>query len=291
MKCLFFKLAFIYCRFYGYFCYWRKKGRRKEMEEKFRFFLQERISPERLQEVVRHIFELRGTRKVMGYLIPLLDAHVIKKFFKIEGLDHLDRALKQGRGVVLMAGHWGSAHLAFCALRVLGYDLTLVKGGTPKDERRRPYRYSETSDDTIFIYDSALAASYKARILDTLRQGRIIEYYADTREGRIKEKALFLGREIDFPTGMIHLAHQTRGALIPFVHLYHRGTITMIFNPSIDHGWEKEESEYGRIVADYARLLEIYFVSSPEQYMGMYGPTVLAEYFQVHGQRTLPEEA
>jgi lauroyl/myristoyl acyltransferase len=260
------------------------------MEEKFRFFLQERISPERLQKVVRHIFELRGTRKMMGYLIPLLDEHIIKKSFRIEGLEHLDRALKQGRGVVLMAGHWGNPHLAFCALRVLGYDLTLVKGGAPKDERRRWYRYSETSDDTIFIYDSALAASYKARILDTLRQGRIIEYYADTREGKIKEKALCLGRGMDFSTGMIHLAHQARGSLIPFVHLYRRGTITLIFNPAIDHGWEKEEGEYGRIVADYARLLETYFVSSPEQYMGIYGPTVLAESYRAHGQRALPEE-
>ena len=259
------------------------------MEEKFRFFLQERIPPERLQEVVRHIFELRGTRKVMYYLIPLLDEQVIRTFFKIEGLEHVDHALKQGRGVVLMAGHWGSAQLAFCALRVLGYDLTLVKGGAPKDGSRRPYRYSETSDDTIFIYDPALAASYKGRILETLRQGRIIEYYADTREGKIKEKALFLGREIDFPTGMIHLAHQTRAALIPFVHLYHRGMITMIFNPPIDHGWEKEEGEYGRIVADYASVLETTFVSSPGQYMGMYGPTVLAECFLRHGQRALPE--
>jgi hypothetical protein len=36
--------------------------------------------------------------------------------------------------------------------------------------------------------------------------------------------------------------------------------------------------------------LETYFISSPEQYMGIYGPTVLAEYSRAHGYKALAEE-
>jgi KDO2-lipid IV(A) lauroyltransferase len=276
LKWLLFKLAFLYPRVYAFFCYYRKKKRRKEIEEKFDFFFKKAWGPEEKRKLVRHIFELRGSRKIMHYLIPLMDNQLIHKFFKIEGLHHLDQVLREGRGAVLMAGHLGNPHLAFCALRVLGYDLILIKGGAPKNVKHRKLRYRETLKDTIFIYDPALAAGYKERILETLRSGKVIHYYGDTKEGRVKEKISFLGREMHFATGMIHLAHQARAAIIPCIHLYRRGRITLIFAEPVDHHWEKGVDEYKRIVSEFSKLLESYVLQYPEQYMGIYGPTVLA---------------
>jgi KDO2-lipid IV(A) lauroyltransferase len=277
VKGFFFDLAFMYARWYGFFSYWRKKDRRKEMEDKFQFFLQ--IPRQHLQKTVRHIFELRGTRKVMDYLIPLLNDEVIHKFFRIEGRHHLDQALKQGRGVVLISGHLGNTHLGFCAVRAMGYDLIFIKGGPPHEKHHGRFHYSETPEDTIFIYDSSLAPMYKERILETLRRGAILQYYGDTREGRRKESVPFLGKMMEFPTGIMHLAHRAKAAIIPFIHLYHRGKITLIFEPPIDHGWEKGEEEYRRIVVEFTHLLETYILRSPEQYMGIYGPTVLDAYY------------
>jgi KDO2-lipid IV(A) lauroyltransferase len=279
VKGFLFDLAFMYARWYGIFSYWRKKGRRKEIEDKLNFFLQEHLRRERLQKVVRHIFELRGTRKVMDYLIPLLDEGVINKFFTIEGRHHLDQALKQGRGVVLFSGHLGNPHLGFCTVRALGYDLIFIKGGRPRERDYGRFHYSETPKDTIFIHDPSLAPVYKERILGTLRRGAILQYYADTREGRRKESVPFLGKTMEFPTGIIHLAHRAKAAIIPFIHLYHRRKITLIFEPRIDHEWEKGEEEYRRIVVEFARLLETYIFRLPEQYMGIYGPTVLDAHY------------
>lgn len=230
--------------------------------------------------MVRHIFELRGSRKVMHYLIPLMDRQMINQFFEIEGLHHLDQVLKEGRGVVLLAGHLGNPHLAFCALRTMGYDLTLIKGGAPKEAMLRKFRYRETPEDTIFIYDPSLAASYKERILETLRSGKIIHYYGDTKEGRAKERLPFLGREMGFPTGMVHLAHQAKAAIIPFIHLYQRGKTTLIFKEPIDDHWEEGEMAYRRILMEFTKLLESYILLHPEQYMGIYGPTVPAHYYK-----------
>jgi len=230
--------------------------------------------------MVRHIFELRGSRKVMHYLIPLVDYRVIHQFFRFEGLHHLDRVLKGGRGVVLMAGHLGNPHLAFCTFRAMGYDLILIKGGTPRETKPRKHRYRETPEDTVFIYDPELVAGYKERILETLRSGKVIHYYGDTREGKRKERVPFLWREMDFPTGMIHLAHQAGAAIIPCIHLYHHGRITIILKEPIDHDWAEGEREYKRIVAEFAKILESYILSHPEQYMGIYGPTVLANYYK-----------
>ena len=102
------------------------------------------------------------------------------------------------------------------------------------------------------------------------------------KEGKRKERATFLGREMDFPTGMLHLARCAGAAIIPCIHLYDRGRITILLKEPIDHAWEKGEAEYKRIVSEYANLLETYLLKYPEQYMGVYGPTVLSEYYDSH---------
>ena len=288
LKWLLFKLAFFYPRVYAFFCYYRKKGRRKEIEGKFTYFLQERLGPKKRKKVVRHIFELRGSRKVMNYLIPLMDEQFIERYVTTEGLHYLDRALEKGRGVVLMTGHFGNGHLAFSALRAMNYDLTFIKGGMPRTPGRYRFRYVNTPDNTIFIHDPSLAGDYKERILQTLRSGKIIHYYGDTREGRVKENLSFLGRTMGFSTGIIHLAHQANAVIIPMIHLYQRGRIALIFKEPIDHDWIKGRDEYGRIVSEFAKLIETYLLALPEQYLGVYGPTVLAYSYRFRGIEAQP---
>ena len=140
MRWLLFKLGFFYPKIYGFLCYYRKKVRRREFEEKVVFFYPKEKDPRRVKAIIKGVFELRGVRKVMRHLIPLMDAQFIRSFVKVEDLHHLDQGLKQGKGVILMAGHIGIPHLAFNALRVMGYDVVLLSGVTPKNPRHRRFR-------------------------------------------------------------------------------------------------------------------------------------------------------
>ncbi len=211
-----------------------------------------------------------------------MDAWFIKKFVEVDGLDNVDQVLQSGRGIVLMAAHFGNPHMGFNALRAMGYDLAVIKGGLPREHKRRRFRYVDVVKDTIFVGDPSLARQYKERILETLRSGKMIAHYGDAKEGRLKEKVLFFGREMAFPTGMIHLAHQANAAIIPFFHLYRRGKITLIFKEPIDYCWKEGKGGYRRILEEFAKLLESYIAIYPEQYMGIYGPTVLSAYFRLH---------
>jgi len=284
LKSLFLKLAFLYARIYGFLSYHRKKERREEIAGKLAFFLGGQWNPGRRQKAVLHIFELRGARKIQRYVIPWMDAGFIREFVEVDGLDHVDRVLRSRRGIVLMTAHFGNPHMGFNALRAMGYDLAVIKGGLPREFKRRRFRYIDGIQNTIFVGDPSHAQQYKERILETLRSGKIITHYGDAKEGRLKEKVLFFGREMAFPTGMIHLAHQSDAAVIPFIHLYRRGRITLIFKEPIDRGWKDGEEEYRRIVSEFAKTLETYILRYPEQYLGIYGPTVLSEYFRVHGE-------
>jgi len=283
LKWVLLKLAFLYPRIYSFFCYHRKAARRKEFEEKVLLFYANRDDARTVRRIVRGVFELRGVRKMMRYLIPWMDRRVIERFVKVEGRQYLDETLGKGRGVLLMAGHIGVPHLAFNALRVMGYDVILLSGVTPKHPKHPKIRYYDTHENTIFVHDPSLSETYKRRILYTLRSGKIIYYDGDAGEGRVKERAPFLGKEMDFPTGMLHLAHQANAALIPFIHLFKRGNMRLIFKEPVDRGWKEGKGEYGRIVREFAALLESYVLRYPEQYLGIYGPTVLDRYYR-HGK-------
>jgi KDO2-lipid IV(A) lauroyltransferase len=283
LKWLLFKVAFIYPRVFAFSSYYRKKEKRREYEDKVLFFYPEKEKdPKRVKKIVKGVFELRGVRKVMRYLIPLMDTSFIRRFVEVEGLHHLDDALKEGRGVVLIAGHIGIPHLSFNALRVMGYDLILLSGVTPKHPKHPKIRYYDTQDSTIFVHDPALSETYKKRILETLQAGRLLYYDGDAGEGRAKEQIFFFGKKMGFPTGMVSLAHRANAAIIPFIHLYRRGKIKLIFKEPIDHSWEEGKEGYRRILEEFVKLLESYVVAHPEQYMGIYGPTVLAHYYQSH---------
>jgi len=283
LKWLLFKVAFIYPRVFAFSSYYRKKEKRREYEDKVLFFYPEKEKdPKRVKKIVKGVFELRGVRKVMRYLIPMMDSFFIKRFVKIEGLYHIDEVLKEGRGVVLIAGHIGIPHLSFNALRVMGYDLILLSGVTPKPPKHPKIRYYDIQDNTIFVHDPDLSETYKKRILETLQARKLIYYDGDAGEGRAKEKIVFFGKEMDFPTGMVSLAHRANAAIIPFIHLYRRGKITLIFKEPIDRRWEEGKEGYRRILEEFVKLLESYIVVHPEQYMGIYGPTVLAYYYQSH---------
>ncbi len=207
----------------------------------------------------------------MRYMIPLMDLQFIKRFVSVEGLYHLDQALNNGRGVVLMAGHMGNPHLSYNALRVMGYDVTVVRGGIPRKARYPRFQYCEPLEHTVFVHDPSVPNGEKrGRILEVLRTGRIIYHPADAAAGRIRGTAFLLGKKVGLPTGMLHFAHEARARIIPFMHLYQGGKITLILKEPIDGLWAEGEREYGRILTEFAKLLETYILTHPEQYYGIY---------------------
>jgi KDO2-lipid IV(A) lauroyltransferase len=282
LKWLLLRPAFLYPRIYAFFCYYRKKERRKEIE-KILLFFDKKWDPERMKVITKGIFERRGLKKLNRRLIPLIDTYFIDHFVKVEGLHYLNQALEEGRGVILMSGHFGNPHLSINALRVMGYDVKVLKGGVLRKAKPSRFEYYETWDNTVFLHDRSLTdADKRSRIFDLLQSGGILYQMADAAEGRKKEYTSFLGKEMGFPTGVIHLAHQAKAALIPLFHFYENGRLTLIFKETIDDHWKDGERGYHRIVKDYARLLESYILANPEQYIGIYGPTVLNDYYRCH---------
>lgn len=285
LKWLLFRPFFLYPKIYGFFCFHRKKGRRREIEALFQQ-VHAQWGGERIERIARSIFELRGLKKMNRRLIPLIDRDFVERFVKAEGLDHLDRALQEGRGVVLLSAHFGNPHLSINAMRAMGYPVKVLKGGAQRKARPSRFEYYETWDNTVFLHDPSVSMEEKKRrILGILGSGGILYQMADAAEGRKKAETLIFGTVMGFPTGLIHLAHQTKAALLPLFHFYENGQIRLIVHERVEDGWAEGEAGYGRIVSRYAELLEWNILQHPGQYIGIYGPTVI----RAHFRRLIPE--
>ncbi len=283
MKSFFYKLAFLYPRVYAFFCYYRKKEQRAEFEEKVKLFFDPHANPDQVKRAVRGVFEIRGSRKMQRYLLPRLDKDFVRRFVTIEGLHHLDRALQQGRGILMIAGHIGNPHIGLNIIRVMGYDLTIIKGGKTKIPRFPKFRYSDPLEFTIFTEDTSLSKTARERALEILRSpGRILYYSGDAIEGKRKVEIPFLGHPMQFATGTLHLAAQTHAIVLPIIHLYRHGKIWVGLGAPLDGQWKNGPDDYKRILETFAKLMESYIIPHPEEYMGMYGHTVLNDCYRAY---------
>lgn len=57
---------------------------------------------------------------------PSMDKQGAEKLFEMVGLEHLDKALERGKGVIIASAHFGNFDLAACAGAMHGFDLYAV---------------------------------------------------------------------------------------------------------------------------------------------------------------------
>lgn len=168
------------------------------------------------ERIVRQMF--RGLGRSMAEII-LMDeiAADIDQWVESEGMEILDRALAEGRGVIVVTGHVGNWELLAGFLGLKGYPVTAiatpVKGEALNQENvdfRRRVGVETVARDG--------AGSAKA-ILRTLRAGRILGILMDQDTQGKGVVVPFFGRPAFTPVGPAALAWRTKAAVVGvFIH-------------------------------------------------------------------------
>jgi phosphatidylinositol dimannoside acyltransferase len=146
----------------------------------------------------------------------------VSERFRVAGRDRLDAAMAEGRGVILLANHFGShvliAHWAFRE----GYPLRWF-GEKPRNVSKflSDHLRSEgpLGQDKLFLSRSTSmteAASAVVRVSQILKAGMIAFMASDVRWGDAKvAPAQFLGRTENFASTWVTLAAMTGAAVVP----------------------------------------------------------------------------
>ena len=192
----------------------------------------------------------------------LPDAQV-SRLFSVAGREHLDAALAQNRGVILLCNHFGSHMMPAHWLKRQEYPLRLFM--------ERPRHISKflaqdfdtdgpTGQRNLFISRKATPAEGAASIMKAarvLKAGMILMIAGDVRwSGPQTTEAQFLGHSYSFSNTWIKLATMTSAQIVPvFCHIKPSGSYALEFCPP--YTIPRDQTDPAQVAAQVQRNLAL----------------------------------
>ncbi len=182
------------------------------------------ISKENFRHIARVILEVPRFRKI--------DAENVDKFVRCVGNDEIEKARKEGRGVILLTGHFGNWELtAHVAPFFLGTPINIIARplDLPPLERLITEIRCSTGNRVFSRRSSA------RKVLRGLKNNEIIGVLQDQRSSKHEGVVVpFLGHPAITHRGMAVLAARTGAAVIPvFSHRKKNGTYLIEIHPRV----------------------------------------------------------
>jgi lauroyl/myristoyl acyltransferase len=173
------------------------------------------LGPDASEEQVQSLVRRACANLIKGHYdlfrLSRLSKEEILAMTRVEGREHLDRALARGKGVILFSAHFGNVDILIQVPLALGVPLS-----TPV-EHVQPER--------LFQYTLRLRTSHGLRMFPTggpmmglyraLKRGEVIGLAADRGIDVSTRKVEFFGAPASLPEGPVRLALRTGAALIP----------------------------------------------------------------------------
>lgn len=170
-----------------------------------------RGSEGRAREIAVRSCRLYIKRQLEDLLVSRFSAEEARKIVSVVGIEHLDRALKRGKGVITLVSHFGSFRMILPALGYRGYRVNqLVGKAVLETVRRGKEREYSTLPVNIIRTDISIRP-----VINALKNNEIVVIALDGRDGEDWVKAPFLGRTANFASGPVRLAAITGAVLLP----------------------------------------------------------------------------
>ncbi len=135
------------------------------------------------------------------------------KLVEFDGLEQLDSALEQGRGVILPVPHIGNERLHHIALAVKGYPMAVISS---KYEDHGKFAKKIKLDASKRFHDVGHPGD-AFWLLKALKRNSILQIASDAEADSNAVIVSFLGHELLLPTGWVRLAHKTGAVVFPSV--------------------------------------------------------------------------
>ena len=173
------------------------------------------LGPDASEEQVQSLVRRACANLIKGHYdlfrLSRLSSEEILGMTRVEGREHLDRALAQGKGVILFSAHFGNVDILIQVPLAFGVPLS-----TPV-EHIQPER--------LFQYTLRLRTSHGLRMYPTggpmmglyraLKRGEVIGLAADRGIDVSTRKVDFFGAPASLPEGPVRVALRTGAALVP----------------------------------------------------------------------------
>jgi KDO2-lipid IV(A) lauroyltransferase len=210
------------------------------------------ISLPEAKKIIRTLFGNLGQTLVEVFYTPALTPEKIKKYVKIEGLDHLREALDQGHGVVLLTAHMGNWEWMGGVLAGTGLPITTIAKPQPNPHYTRLLNeYRQLMGLEVFNR----GGSELVKAARALKSGKALGFVADEDGGVNGVFVDFFNRKSATPVGPAIFAKKF-GAIIVPVFIFHRpeGGHTIVVEPPFNY--ERQSDDTQEIYENTAKMTQ-----------------------------------
>ncbi len=221
-----------------------------------------------LRRLVGRCFQNMG-KNVMEFMqFPRLPPEKIHQFVTFEGRAHIDRALAQGNGAIILTGHVGNWELLAASLVANGYPLSAIARQLRSkrlDALVRAYR--EKAGYSSIDRDKSVR-----RALRCLKRNELLGILADVDTRTEGVFVDFFGRPAYTPYGPVAIALKTGAALLPtFIIRQPDDSHRVIVEPPLSLQ-QSGNPQHDLIVntQKFTKVIESYVRRYPEQWIWMH---------------------
>lgn len=216
---------------------------------------------------------LRGCFKSLGRLLgefsqfPYATPEDLRRIIEFQGLENLQAALAEGRGVIVFTAHLGAWELLSFALSAFGYPMSFLVRRIDNSQVERLVEKTRTRFGNLSI-DKRAAARPMMRVL---RQGGIVGILIDLNtqqhEGVFVD---FFGVPASTTTSLAKIALRTNAAVIPFCMPWdeQRQRFLMRIDPPLEiTRTGNEDKDVPRLTSLFTSVIESYVRLYPDQWL------------------------
>jgi len=208
-------------------------------------------------------FWLNHQRKFLSlFLVPRLMPDNIQDWVEFRGLEHLDEALKAGKGALLPYPHFGDERIHHISIALRGYPLSVVSSDYAD--------YASASraaklDPVRKIHPVGFRGDSPRWMIQWLRKNGILQIASTAESGTKGIWVRVLGKELYLPSGWIRLAALTGARIVPSLIRHRSGDrhLLQMYAPFVIPSSVKSSEEMIEVARRFFDILEPEFRRYP----------------------------
>lgn len=212
---------------------------RRKLHENLRDCLGSELSEAERRRFARALLTEYAFMVLLTLRLLHMQPDEVRRLVRVQGREHLDKALELGRGVVALGAHLGPFPLIGARLALDGYPYAVVV--RMSSEPRLEAVMSKTRER--MGVRSYYRGSYNRRVLEALRRGEIVHLFLDQHVARGGAVVEFFGHPAPTFTGPAVFARRLGCPVLP-IFLLPDGPEAWVVDigPPFDFAWTDDEA-------------------------------------------------
>jgi len=253
----------------GRWAFFLLKDARRTTLKNLRSAFKKAKSEKELRIIALDVFQEIGKNAADVARLRKLDPSGIDEIIEIEGVEHLDRAYKKGKGVIVLTGHIGNFELLAACLSLKGYKFSVI-GRELYDARLN--RLLIKNRESVGLENISSSQDVR-RAIKALRAGRLLGVLADQDSTKVKGIFVdFFGRAARTPVGPAFLHLKIGSPIIPVAILRERNErYRILVKPPLKFESRGDKNQDVRELTErYTEILEQIIREHPSQWLWMH---------------------